>query len=91
MESKIANEEYLLGELVEPKTFQKSTVSHDGSIIKTTYTVHARRIPHNMIREKIYQEHKSLGTKYFELKIHTLHFLYIFVLNLFIFFIKQTQ
>ena len=61
MKVKVESGEYLLGDLVEPKTFTKSVLDHSGNITQTTYTVHARRIPLDTLRIRIYKEHKKLG------------------------------
>ena len=61
MMMKVESGEYLLGDLVEPKTFIKSVLDHSGNITQTTYTVCARRIPLDTLRIRIYKEHKKLG------------------------------
>ena len=55
MASKIEKNEILLGELIEPKIYEKGVLS------KEQYTVHGRRIPLIDIRKHIFQEHRSLG------------------------------
>ena len=61
MISKVKSGEYLLGELVEPKSYDKLVVQGDGTIVKKSFVVRARRIPLDLIREKIFKEHRMLG------------------------------
>ena len=63
MIDKVNSKEYLLGELVEPKSFEKFVLV-DGEIVKRTFTIHARRIPFKDIRKKIFEEHKKKGIKF---------------------------
>ena len=60
IESKIESGEYVLGDLVEPKTYTR-LVLVDGVITKKSFTVGARRIPLEEIRIRIYKEHRELG------------------------------
>lgn len=61
MIEKVNNKEYLLGELVEPKTHEKFVLTADGSVVKKTFTTEARRIPLKEIRERLFTEHKKKG------------------------------
>ena len=54
---------YLLGELVEPKTYYKLVLDSNGTISKIPFTVHAQRIPLRDLRRKIFNEHKKAGNK----------------------------
>ena len=60
MASKIEKNEILLGELIEPKIYEKVIIK-EGVLSKEQYTVHGRRIPLIDIRKHIFQEHRSLG------------------------------
>lgn len=51
---------YLLGDLVEPKTYTK-LVLNDGVIERKIFTIEARHIPLEEIRSRIYKEHVELG------------------------------
>ena len=57
----VKNGKYYIGELIEPKTFKKFAIDNDKIIKETTYQVHGRKIPLNMIRENIYKKHTALG------------------------------
>ena len=52
---------YLLGKLVEPKTYYKLVLDSNGTISKTPFTVHARRIPLRDLMRKIFNEYKEAG------------------------------
>ena len=54
-------EKYLLGELIEPKSFIKTMVDSDGNISEKKVTVNARRILLESIRKRMYEEHKEMG------------------------------
>ena len=41
---------YLLGELIEPKSYKKFIIDKDGMITESMYTVSGRKIPINAIR-----------------------------------------
>ena len=58
---KVESGEYMLGELVVPKKYKRLKIDDDGSIIEEDFTVEARKIPINEIRERIYKEHVELG------------------------------
>ncbi len=53
---------YLLGELMEPKTFTK-IILKKGEIVTKTFTVEGRRIPLDEIRIRIYKQHLALGNR----------------------------
>ena len=52
---------YLIGELIEPKTFLKIVLSPDGDISTETFVVEGRKIPLVDLRKRIFEEHKRLG------------------------------
>ena len=52
---------YVLGDLIEPKTFRKYKLSSDGSIVSEEYTVHGRKIPLKKIRETLFSDHLKEG------------------------------
>lgn len=57
--------EYLLGELIEPKTYEKLVLDKDGTLKKENFTLHARKIPINDIRKRMFETHKKHGTVYY--------------------------
>ena len=59
--SNIESKTYLLGELVEPKTYTKVIVTPEGKLEKKTFTLEARRIPLKDIRIRLYEEHFKSG------------------------------
>lgn len=56
----IENGTYLLGELLEPKSFTK-IVLKKGKLESKTFTIEGRRIPMEEIRARIFKQHKELG------------------------------
>ena len=60
IQDRVVSGEYLLGDLVEGKTFAK-LVLVDGEIKREFFTVEARHIPLEEIRSRIYKEHSELG------------------------------
>ena len=52
---------YLLGELIEPKTFRRFVIGQDGEITTEIFEVEGRKISLVDVRERIFQEHKRLG------------------------------
>ena len=60
MKDNVKNGKYLLGDLIQPKTYEKFQLDKNGNIITSSYTVSGRKIPLNMIRRNIYEEHNKL-------------------------------
>ena len=58
---KIEEEEYLVGELVVPRTYKKIIVDKDGEIKESNFTVSARKIPLKQIRERELSRVEKLG------------------------------
>ena len=61
LERMIIDGKILLGDLVEPKRYEKTTINNKGDVVKETYTVQGRNICLKMIRERIFKEHQKLG------------------------------
>ena len=61
LERMITDGNILLGDLVEPKRYEKTTINNKGDVVKETYTVQGRKICLKMIRERIFKEHQKLG------------------------------
>ena len=51
---------YVLGELIEPKTYTKVVLDSNDELNLKTFTVHGR-IPLDEICERIFHEHQELG------------------------------
>lgn len=58
---KVQSGKYMLGELIEPKSFWKYTTTSDGKIEKVQFTVAGRKIPMREIQKRMYQYHKETG------------------------------
>lgn len=74
---------YLLGDLIEPKTYQKLVLDKGGNIVKESFTVHARKIPLRDIRKKIFETHKKHGMNLKILRIFIFCYSYIMVCIIF--------
>ena len=57
----IRSGKYMLGELIQPKVFKKYTISRNGDIKETEYTIEGRKIPLHEIRKNMYNDHKNLN------------------------------
>ena len=70
--------EYLLGELIEPKTYEKLVLDKDGTLKKEKFTLHARKIPMKDIRKRMFETHKKHGTVYYIIvQVSFLYFMFI--------------
>ena len=68
--NKVNNGEFLLGELVEPKSYERFILTSDNKVIKKSFTIHARRIPLKEIRIKLFEKHKTQGNVFIFLSVY---------------------
>ena len=62
LEIRIRNKEYMLGELVVPRTYKKMVLAEDGKSLKEEcFTVSGRKIPLIDIRRRLMEKHEKLG------------------------------
>ena len=61
LERMITDGKILLGDLVEPKRYEKTTINNKGDVVKEKYSVQGSKICLKMIRERIFKEHQKLG------------------------------
>ena len=60
MIANIDSGKFLLGDLIEPKTYFKLKLK-DGILVKEKYELHGRKISLHEIRYLTYKEHERLG------------------------------
>lgn len=60
---RIADGKILLGELIEPKVYTKM-VLRNGELTSESKKIHARKIPMDEIRKRMFMEHQNLGRNF---------------------------
>ena len=61
LRQKIADGEYLLGEIITPKCYKKLSLHPDGTLKKEYFWVSGRKIPLLEIRKRLLEEHEKEG------------------------------
>ena len=60
---KVQSGEYVLGTLIEPRTYKKVIIKNE-KIATEEFTVSGRKIQLKQIRQKIYEKHEALGISF---------------------------
>jgi len=82
MVDKVNNGDFLLGELVEQKSYERFILTSENKVIKKSFTIHARRIPPKEIRIKLFEKHKTQGNVFIFLSVYVWVLLYLTIKTL---------